>query len=280
MSLLKTLTQVAIGIAVAKGVQHVTNRSRGTTGGETSGNGRSINPGTGRTYAPDTNGMGGIMDEILGAGKATRKTTTSTTRQTGGLEDILNQTTSTSRTRKTAPKGGLEDLLGGALGGAFGGKTGGSLGGGGLGDLLGAVLGGAAGGATLGRTQAEPEPEVAPEDEAQAAVLLRAMIQAAKADGKLDAAEKAKLMEAVGQAARAEIDFINRELAAPVDIDGLLSDVPRGMEEKVYMVSVMAIDLDERAEAEYLHELATALGLDQREVNALHDHMQAPRIYS
>ncbi|MFN7223676.1 MAG: DUF533 domain-containing protein [Paracoccaceae bacterium] len=280
MSLMKTLTKVAIGIAVAKGVQHVTTRANaGTTGstGTSRAGTPSRRPGTGSTYAPDESGMGGIMDEILGAGKTTRRTTTTTTRQTapsgGGLEDLLGSLTGsgTSRSRTSAPKGGLEDLLSGKAGS------------GGIGDLLGAVLGGGAlggalGGLTGGMAQAEPEPD--PQDEAQAAVLLRAMIMAAKADGKLDADEKANLMQAVGDASRAEIDFINRELATPVDIDGLLNDVPRGMEEKVYMASVMAINLDDRSEAQYLHELAQALGLTQQEVNALHDHMKAPRIYS
>ncbi len=262
MSLMKTLTRVAIGIVIAKGVQHVTSRSRGA-----STPAPRTNAGTGRSYAPDTKGMGGIMDEILNAGKSRK----SSTRSSGGLDDLLGTSRNTSRTRSSTPKGGLGDLLGSRSGG------------GGLGDLLGAVLGGAAGGAAGGAvlgqsTRRTPEPEQ--EDEAEAAVLLRAMIMAAKSDGTLDDAEKAKLMDQVGDATRAEIDFINAELSAPVDIDGLLRDVPRGMEEKVYMVSLMAIDLDERAEAEYLHQLAQALGLSEAEVNALHDHAQAPRIYS
>lgn len=275
MSLLKTLTKVAIGIAVTKGVQHVATRSRSATTTEpTKPVRKSTGAGTGRSYAPDESGMGGIMEEILGAGKPARTPTARkpvSTRQGGSLEDLLGRSTNTTRPRKTAPSGGIEDLLGGMLGG----KTGG---GGGLGDLLGAVLGASAGGASMGRPAPMPEPEQ--QDEAEAAVLLRAMIQAAKADGKLDATEKARLMEAVGSASPAEIDFINQELAAPVDVDSLLADVPRGMEEKVYMVSVMAIDLDDRSEAEYLHELSTALGLSPQEVNALHDHMQAPRIYN
>lgn len=274
MSLMKTLTKVAIGIAVAKGVQHVSTRKTGAADVARAGT-PTRRPGTGSSYAPDTSGMGGIMEEILGAGKASRGTTrradAAFPQDGGGLGDLLGSLTGagTARSRKVAPSGGIGDLLSG---------QGGS---GSLGDLLGAVLGGGAlGGALGGLTGAQDAPEPEPQDEAQAAVLLRAMIMAAKSDGKLDAAEKAVLMDAVGQASRAEIDFINRELAAPVDIDGLLQDVPRGMEEKVYMASLMAITLDDRAEAQYLHQLAQALGLDPQEVNALHDHMKAPRIYA
>jgi len=269
MSLFETLTKVAIGIVVAKGVQHVTSGSTRNKPAKTpTPRPTSTKPraGTGRAYAPDTSDMGGIMDEILGAGRRTpRKTSTA---GNGGLDDVLTQRKASTRARKTAPKGGIEDLLSGRSSG-------------GLGDLLGAVLGGGAMGGALGAGmgRSAPAPSSEAQDEAEAAILLRAMLQAAKADGKLDASEKERLMEAVGEATRAEIDFINSELQRPVDLDDLLADVPRGMEEKVYTVSVLAITLDERAEAEYLHHLAQALGLEPDEVNEIHAALQAPLIY-
>ncbi len=280
MSLMKTLTQVAIGIAVAKGVQHVTGRAGAGT----------ATAGTGRSYAPDAGGLGGIMEEILGAGKATRSgTTTRQTTQSGGLEDLLGSLvgSGTQRSRTTAPSGGLGDLLSGqagagGIGDLLGAVLGGRAMGGALGGLTDALTGGQSGGQSGGQMAGRAQPQITPEveQEAEAAVLLRAMIMAAKADAKLDEAEKAQLMGAVGDASKAEIAFINRELSAPVDVEDLLKDVPRGMEEKVYMASVMAIRLDDQAEADYLHTLAQALGLNQQEVNALHDHMKAPRIYA
>lgn len=262
MSLIKTLTKVAIGIAVAKGVQTITQSKSTTTVRQTTAR----KPGTGRSYAGQ-NDLGGIMDEILGSGRKTSTRTTRTTSSSSGLDDLFKTTRQTTRSRKTAPQGGLEDLLSGQSGS------------GSLGDLLGAVLGGsvAAGGAARAETTRRIEAE--DEDQIEAAVLLRCMIQSIKADGQLDPQEKAKLMEAVGDASPAEIDFVNHELSAPVDIDRLLNDIPRGLEEKAYTVSVLAIDLDQRAEAEYLHELATALGLQPNEVNAIHDSLGAPRIY-
>ena len=272
MSLFETLTKVAIGIAVAKGVQHVTSRRGAGSAPKTTSRPKTTKPraGSGRAYAPDTSDMGGIMDEILGAGRSSARKTAASKRRTGSLGDVLGRSRSAPRARKTAPKGGIEDLLSGR-------------GSGGLGDLLGAVLGGGAmGGAlggALGTNTRHSAPTPAQTDEAEAAILLRAMIQAAKSDGKLDTTEKERLIEAVGQATRAEIDFINSELQRPVDIDGLLDDVPRGMEEKVYTVSVLAITLDERAEAEYLHHLAQALGLEPAEVNEIHSALNAPLIY-
>jgi uncharacterized membrane protein YebE (DUF533 family) len=280
MSLIETLTKVAIGIAVAKGVQTIT-QSRTTTtttrstGGATAGKPARRSPGTGRSYRADPGSLGGIMDEIMGAGQSSGRASGGPARaRTGngtGLEDLFGSTRSTSRSRKAAPKGGLEDLLAGASGA------------GSLGDLLGAVLGGttAAGGALGGALGGGGARTLPPgtQRELEAAVLLRTMIMAAKADGKLDQAEKSRLMEAVGNATRAEIDFINKELSAPMDIEGLLHNIPRGMEEQAYTVSLMAIDLDQRAEAEYLHQLASGLGLEPAEVNEIHDRAGAPRIY-
>ncbi|WP_435259045.1 tellurite resistance TerB family protein [Thioclava sp. FR2] len=263
MSLLKTLTKVAIGIAVAKGVQTITT-SRSTTTTRTSTSTRKT--GTGKPYrSPDD--LEGIMDEILGSGRKTSSARKTTTRKsTTGLDDLFSTTRTSSRSRKTTPKGGLEDLLGGKSGG-------------GLGDLLGGMLGGTT--SARDAFEAGQKRSLGDEEEAEleAALMLRCMIHAVKADGQLDAAEKARLMEAVGEASRAEINFINEELSSAPDLDNLLNDIPRGLEEKAYCVSLMAIDLDQRAEAEYLHQLATGLGLEPAEVNALHERLGAPTIY-
>ncbi len=52
------------------------------------------------------------------------------------------------------------------------------------------------------------------------------------------------------------------------------------MEQQVYAMSVMGIKLDDQNEAQYLHQLASAMGLEQRTVNAIHDKLGAPKIYS
>jgi len=159
--------------------------------------------------------------------------------------------------------GGIGGLLGGLLGGA--GASGGT---GGLGGMLDSVLQG-------------QEPATAPnrDQELAAALMLRAMIQAVKADGEMDAAEKQRLMGALEGASTEEIAFVNAELAAETDVDGLVAQVPQGMEAQVYAISLSAIDLDNRAEAEYLHRLAQGLGLEPAEVNAIHDQLGAPKIY-
>ena len=126
-----------------------------------------------------------------------------------------------------------------------------------------------------GRSKATPTQE----QEAFAAVLLRALIQAAKADGRIDAKEKEKLMKHLGDLDKSEVSFVNDELSKPVDVSVLAHDVPPGAAGQVYMMSVMGIDLDTNSEARYLHELAQALGLEASTVNAIHDRMGEPRIY-
>ena len=107
-----------------------------------------------------------------------------------------------------------------------------------------------------------------------ALTLIRAMIAAAKADGHIDAAERANIMDkvhAVDLGAEAEA-FIANELANPVDIDDLVA-AARTEEQKVelYTATRLTIDPDTRAERGYLDLLAGRLGLP----DALLDHIDA-----
>ncbi len=107
-----------------------------------------------------------------------------------------------------------------------------------------------------------------------ALTLIRAMIAAAKADGHIDAAERANIMDkvhAVDLGSEAEA-FIANELANPLDIDDLVA-AARTEEQKVelYTATRLTIDPDTRAERGYLDLLAGRLGLP----DALLDHIDA-----
>ena len=130
---------------------------------------------------------------------------------------------------------------------------------------------------------ANPEPEIEPtaDQEAAAALMLRAMIQAAKSDGKLDEDEKDRLLGKLGDEVDAEeAAFVQKELEAPVDVDKLVADTPRGLGRQVYAVSVLGINLDHKAEAQYLHQLAEGFGIDPQEVNEIHAKLGAPALYT
>lgn len=316
MSLVSTLAKVAIGVAIAKGVSHLS--KNGLPG--------ATNAGTGRSYAPQQSGapggLGDMMGDILGGksgGQSTGRSANQGAASQGGLGGLLEQLAGQNTANRpasqsrNAPPSSIEDLLGGLTGAAGGGSAGGlgdllgsltkaagggtqrspSGTGGGIGDLLGGLLGGAAAGGAasggigglggmLNDIMAGKQPTEAPNphQEIAAALMLKAMVQAAKSDGKLDKAEKLKLMQSLGNADAGELGVVNELLSQPVDVEALVNAVPRGLEEQVYLMSLMAIDLDSQNEAQYLHSLAQGLGLDQNSVNQIHDQAGAQRLYS
>ncbi len=191
---------------------------------------------------------------------------------------------------------------GGGLGGLLGGLTGGNSGsaGGGLGDLLGGLSGKSGGGglggildslnggsqsgggiggmlndALQGNNVSENN-----EEEAQAELLLKAMLSAAKADGVIDEEEKRKITEHLGDVSPEEAEFVRNELEAPLDAQGLINSVPRGMEQQVYFMSLLAIDLDSNEEARYLDTLAKGLNISNDMCNQIHAKVGAPALYS
>ncbi|KAJ04757.1 tellurite resistance TerB family protein [Sulfitobacter mediterraneus] len=270
MSLMKTLAKVAVGVALAKGASSMMKK-----GGSSQGAG---------------GGLGGLLGGLAGGGSASG----------GGLNDMLGGflggAGGTSRAGSAGGLGGLLEQLGG---------SGGSGGAGGLGGLLGGLAGaGGAGGLLAGMTKAmdqrpasntssfgavlnsqfdaTPEPEIEPsqEQEATAALMLAAMIQAAKSDGTFDEAEKDKLLGQLGDVDAQEAAFVQQQLQAPVDIDGLVAQTPQGMGPQVYAMSVLGIDLDTQDEAQYLHQLAQGLGMKPAQVNDIHDQMGVPSLYT
>ncbi|PRD42712.1 DUF533 domain-containing protein [Phyllobacterium phragmitis] len=118
-------------------------------------------------------------------------------------------------------------------------------------------------------------PATAPQGEQKfALVLVRAMIAAARADGHIDEAEKAKIAERMGQvglSAEAQ-QFIAKELAAPVDIDALVDEAKTEAQKvELYTASRLTIEPETRAERGYLDLLAGRLKLP----DALVDHIEA-----
>ena len=59
-----------------------------------------------------------------------------------------------------------------------------------------------------------------------------------------------------------------------------IQTVPRGIEEEVYAVSLMAIQLDNRNEAQHLDAVARGLRITQEQSNAIHDRFGVKRLYS
>jgi uncharacterized membrane protein YebE (DUF533 family) len=188
--------------------------------------------------------------------------------------------------------GGLGALLGGLLGagGGVGGMAGGAMKGGAL-----AMLGTLAWNAyqqyqaqDAGRPASAAAVPPPPPDAAQAMsapdtekLVLRAMLMAAKADGKVDQSEADKILARAGADGSDAEDraFLDAEMAKPVDPKALAAEVSRPeVAMEVYLAALMAIELDSEAERSFLRDLAAGLGLAPAATARLHAMTGAPAL--
>ena len=101
--------------------------------------------------------------------------------------------------------------------------------------------------------------------EDDALLFLRTMVAAAAADGRIDQAERARIVKGLTEAG---IDpesshWLENEMASPADVDELAESVnDPEMAAQVYAAARIAIDPDTIQEREFLHQLADALDLD------------------
>lgn len=302
MSLMKSLARVAAGVVLAKGIgtmMQQQQQSRQGTGSRRTGGGilgDLMNAGGSGSGRGASGGLGDLLGQVLGgrtggtggAGSGRPYGGPNSTGAAGGLGGILDNLTGNSGAARGST-GGYGQGGGGLLGGLAGGAAAGGLGG-----LLGGMLNGPAqrgaqqsNDATFGEVfndavarQDEPEVAPTPEQNAIAGLMLRAMIQAAKADGKVDEAERERLLGQLGDLDDEDRAFIRQQMAAPIDAQALAREVPKGLEPQVYLMSLMAIDFDSREEAEYLHSLADALGIDRATTNKIHEQVGVQNLYS
>ncbi len=95
--------------------------------------------------------------------------------------------------------------------------------------------------------------------------LIRAMIAAARADGKLDGDEGAEIIAAVD---KLELDadekaLLLEELGRPVDLDALVAEATTPeLAAEIYAAALLAIERDTPAERAWLEMLAARLGLE------------------
>lgn len=112
----------------------------------------------------------------------------------------------------------------------------------------------------------------------EAVLLIRALVNAAKADGKLDQNEQQAILSRVPESPEA-IEFIKRELAQPLDVRDFAWSVPLGMEVQILTMSLAAIDVDNQAEVDYLRELAHGLRLSSEVCNQVASRYGAPALF-
>jgi uncharacterized membrane protein YebE (DUF533 family) len=179
--------------------------------------------------------------------------------------------------RQNLAIGGLGALAGAFLGG--GRRSLGGAVGGGLMALLGVMAfqalrnrSGSQGRVPMGLAMPQTPAQQA-ELEKNTGLVLRAMINAAKADGTIDRDEIERLM---GKAREAGVDaeameYLRTLAGKPMETEELLA-AARGRPElaaELYAASLLAIDVDTPAETQYLEALASGLGLEPAVTDSL-----------
>lgn len=237
--------------------------------------------GGGDAGAQDAGPGGGILDGLagmLGGGSSKSAQASPGGGALGGLlGNILNEAGRAVGGNKNLALGGLGALVGSILGGKKG--LGGAVGGG-LMAVLGAMafqaLKGKAGqqarvplGLAAPRTDAERS-----ELEQNSVLVLRSMVNAAKADGRIDENEVRRLAGKVQEsgADREAQEFLAAELRKPM-ITADLALAAKGRPElaaQMYAASLLAIEVDTPAEKKYLEQFGAALGLDAEVRQRIH----------
>ncbi|MDA8138077.1 MAG: tellurite resistance TerB family protein [Desulfobacteraceae bacterium] len=116
-------------------------------------------------------------------------------------------------------------------------------------------------------------PPTAVERQSDAMLLIQAMIAAANADGTIDAQERSKILGKLKsiQLSEEEHQFILHELLEPKSLPAIIDAVTSPeLARQVYLVSVLAIEVDTDEEIDYLQALAQGLQLDPQTIQSLH----------
>lgn len=118
------------------------------------------------------------------------------------------------------------------------------------------------------------DPPASQSSAEEAILLIRAMIAAAKADGVIDAEERQRILAKLDAAQLSPEDrgFMEAELSRPHSAEAIAAAV-QGAEQarQVYLVSLLAVEVDTPEERNYLKTLAGLLGLDAAVVATLHE---------
>lgn len=114
--------------------------------------------------------------------------------------------------------------------------------------------------------------------EALGLTLVRAMIAASRADGRLDAQESQAIFQRIESLGLPPDDqnLLVAEMGQPVDMDAIVNSAKSPeVAAEIYVASLLAIDVDTAAEKSYLAMLAARLNLPQELVTELHRQVEA-----
>ncbi|PRY22148.1 uncharacterized membrane protein YebE (DUF533 family) [Aliiruegeria haliotis] len=240
MSLKRMITKLALAFAAKKGMELF--RSAGGIEGLK----RSMTA----NAVPAGGGRGGMVGRIGGATDAS----------TDGLGNLLGSLGLAEATG--AREAGVTGQLGSqSIGGLF--------------STLASALGGQAGQApSASGPNLQDELDFNDiEDTSTAGPMIRAMVQMARADGKIDEAEQSALMSFFDDATQEERRLLQDALTEPVDAGAIAADTPSDARKEVYAAALLVGDPENGHERTFLQNLAEALELETAQTGVLHQAM-------
>jgi uncharacterized membrane protein YebE (DUF533 family) len=226
----------------------------------------------------DTSSLGDLFGGLFGGGQGSE----------GGIGQTISGTLAEAQKAigqdKNLALGALGALAGAILGGGSKSMKG-AVGGGVL-----AVLGALAYQALKGTPQesadvpatlkAAETPAEQEKMENQAQLVLKAMINAAKADGQIDQDEVQRIMGKLGDAGHDQKtqDFVLAEMNKPMDTEALVAAAKGNPQlgAQLYAASLLAIEVDSPGERAYLENFAKSIGLVPQAVANLENTMGLP----
>ena len=127
-------------------------------------------------------------------------------------------------------------------------------------------------------TLREPETQVEKQQlENQAQLMLRAMINAAKADGQIDQGEVQRIIGKLEEdgADKPALNFVMAEMTKPMETEAIVAAVQGNPQlgAELYAASLLAIKVDTPAEQSYMQNLSAGLGLPTQAVSNLEKTM-------
>ncbi len=246
--------------------------------------GMSQSTGTRMANALGAGSSGGSLTDILGGlagalggGQQTAAAPQAGLGGLGNLGGVVGEVLGSLGNNKAA-LGGLGALAGALLGGGRSSARG-AIGGGGLAMLASLAIAALrkAGQPPASTPRALLEPQTAEDQQAleqDAEIIVKAMINAAKADGRIDDTEIQKIIGKLQEdgLSEEEKEFFMTEANKPMDIDAVIASAggQPEMAAQIYSASLLAIEVDTPAEQQYMQQLAQGLGLDPQVTNHIH----------
>lgn len=122
-------------------------------------------------------------------------------------------------------------------------------------------------------------PPVTHQCQNEAVLLLQALCNAAKVDGAIAEGERSAMLAKVPSLEPEAAEFVDAQLAAPLDVRDFASRVPESLAHQVYGFSMMGLPAGSRQQVQFLSALAQGLDIDWIAAKKIHGELGGPNTF-